>query len=69
MLASVETGEKCPESLDATPFISKGDIIITHTLEHSTLGGGKATEDCDWTIFLLSRESLSKPHLIWLAAR
>ena len=24
---------------------------------------------CDWTIFLLSHEGLSRPHLIWLIAR
>ena len=69
MLASVETREKCPKSLDATPFILLGDIIITHTLEHSTLGGGKPTEACDWTIFLLSHKGLSRPCLIWLEAR
>ena len=69
MLASVETKEKCLKSLDATPFIPMGDIIITHTLEHSALGGGKLTEACDWTIFLLSREALSRPRLIWLEAR
>ena len=69
MLASVETREKCPESLYATPFILLGDVIITHTLEYSALGGGKPTETCNCTIFLLSREGLSRPHLIWLEAR
>ena len=54
MLASIETREKCPEFKDASPFILKGDVIIMHTLEHSTLGGGKPTEASDWTIFLLS---------------
>ena len=40
-----------------------------HTLEHSALSGGKPTEACDWTIFLLSCEGLSRPRLIWLIAR
>ena len=69
MLASVETRVKCLESSDTTPFIWLGDVIITHTLEHSTLGGGKASEIGDWIIFGLSRERLSKPRPIWLAAR
>ena len=69
MLTSVETRAKCPESLDATPFISIGDVIITHTLEHSTLGGRKATKAGDWTIFLLSHKRLSRPDSIWLTAR
>ena len=69
MLASVETRAKCPESLDTTPFIWLGDVIITHMLEHSTLGGGKATETWDWIIFGLSRERLSKSRPIWLTAR
>ena len=69
MLASVETRAECPESLDTTPFIWLGDVIITHTLEHSALGGGKATETWDWIIFGLSRERLSKSRPIWLAAR
>ena len=69
MLASVETRAKCLKSLDATPFISSGDIIIMHMLEHSALSGGKATEACDWTIFLLSHERLSRPRPIWLATR
>ena len=69
MLASVETREKCPESLDATPFILMGDIIITHTLEHSALGGRKPTKVCDWTIFRLSHQGLSRPCLVWLKAR
>ena len=69
MLALVETRAKCAESLDATPFISLGDVIIMHTLEHSTLSGGKATEACDWTIFLLSHKRLSRPRPFWLTAR
>ena len=55
MQASIETREKCPESKDATPFILKGDVTITHTLKHSALSGGKPTKASDWTIFLLSR--------------
>ena len=54
MPALVETREKCLEFQDTTPFVLKGDIIIMHTLEHSTLGGGKPTEASDWTIFVLS---------------
>ena len=30
---------------------------------------GKPTKACNWMIFLLSREGLSRPHLIWLVAR
>ena len=69
MLALVETREKCFESLDVTPFIVMVDVKITHTLEHSALSGGKPTEACDWTIFLLSCKGLSRPCLIWLKAR
>ena len=47
MQASVETREKCLEFKDASPFTLKSDIIITHTLENSTLGGGKLTEASD----------------------
>ena len=54
MLASVETREKGLEFQDTTPFILRGDVIITHTLEHSALGGGKPTKASDRTIFLLS---------------
>ena len=54
MRASIETREKCLEFKDTSPFILKGGVIITHMLEHSTLGGGKPTEASDWTIFLLS---------------
>ena len=69
MLASVETRAKCLESSDAIPFIWLGDVIIMHTLEHSALSGGKASETGDWTIFGLSCKRLSKPHPIWLTAR
>ena len=54
MWTPIETREKCPEFKDATPFIQKDDIIITHMLEHSALGGGKLSVASDWTIFLLN---------------
>ena len=53
MQTPIETREKSPKFKDASPFILKGGIIITHMLEHSTLGGEKQTMASDWTIFLL----------------
>ena len=69
MRTPIKTREKCLEFTDATPFISIGDVIITHMLEHSTLSGGKPTAASDWTIFLLNRKQLRKPHPIWFETK